>query len=62
MNGEAMAEFFKFLSNFEPRWVLILLVAGILSWPAPRIIKELFAGVRGLLVALKQNRKAAKKP
>jgi hypothetical protein len=46
MNRESVPAFLNFLSQFEPRWVLVLLVAGVLSWQSPRIIKELFAGLR----------------
>ena len=50
MTGEAVDEFFKLLSTLEPTWALKLLVAGILAWQSPLIIKEVFAGVRGLLL------------
>ena len=50
MTPEIAAEFLKLISNFEPRCALALLVAGILAWRSPQIIKELFVGIRGLLL------------
>ncbi len=61
MNTSAALGFFELLAKLEPKWALILLVAGILSWQSPRIIKELFNGVRGLLLAGKQKQKTANK-
>jgi hypothetical protein len=55
MSPEDVAEFLKLISNFEPKWALAMLVAGILSWRLPQIIKEFFAGIRGLLVARKKR-------
>jgi hypothetical protein len=49
--SEAAADFFKILGNFEPRWVLAILVSMILAYKSPQLVKELFAGVRGLLKA-----------
>jgi hypothetical protein len=49
MTGEAMGEFVRVLANFEPAWVLYIVVAAILAYRSPLIIKELFAGVGGLL-------------
>jgi len=55
MSPEVAAEFLKLISNFEPRWALALLVAGILSWRSPQIIKEFFSGVRGLVLVWKKK-------
>jgi hypothetical protein len=51
MSGETMSEFAKLLANFEPVWVLWIVVAAVLAYRSPQIIKELFAGVGGLLKA-----------
>jgi hypothetical protein len=49
MSSEAATEFFKMLGNFQPGWVLAILVCVILAYRSPQLVKELFAGVRGLL-------------
>jgi hypothetical protein len=49
MYPDAPTEFFRLLSNFEPGWVLAILVAMILAHRSPQLVRELFAGVRGLL-------------
>jgi hypothetical protein len=57
MNGEAAAtELFRLLGNFQPGWVLAILVAMILAYRSPQLIREVFAGVRGLL-----NRRATRR-
>jgi hypothetical protein len=48
MSPEAAAEFVRMLVNFQPGWVLAIVVAAILAYRLPQILKELFAGVRGL--------------
>jgi hypothetical protein len=40
MNGEALSEFAKLLGNFQPGWVLAILVTTILAYRAPQILKE----------------------
>ena len=34
-------ELFGFLATFGPAWALAFLVAGILAWQSPKIIREL---------------------
>jgi hypothetical protein len=46
MGTDATADFFKMLGNFPPGWILLNVVAIILSYRSPQIIRELFAGVR----------------
>jgi hypothetical protein len=48
MSPEAATEFFRMLGNFQPGWVLAIIVTAILAYRFPQIVKELFAGVRGL--------------
>jgi hypothetical protein len=48
---QAAAEFFKYLASVQPGWALLFIVCAILSYQTPLIIKEMFAGVRGLMVA-----------
>jgi hypothetical protein len=49
--NEAMTEFGKVLAHFEPGWVLLNVVCAILAYRSPQLVKELFAGVRGLMNA-----------
>jgi len=44
-----LGPFAALLQNFEPGWVLAIIVAAILAYRSPLIIKELFAGLGGLL-------------
>jgi hypothetical protein len=48
MGPEAATEFIKMLGNLQPGWVLAIVVAAILAYRSPQIIRELFAGLRGL--------------
>lgn len=48
MNQDVVAGFFKLLSGLTPGWILLILVAVTLSWKAHLIIREFFAGIRGL--------------
>jgi hypothetical protein len=57
MTRETVAEFLGLLTIFSPEWALLLLVAGILSWQSPKIVREVFAGTRGLITARRQSRK-----
>jgi hypothetical protein len=57
MNGEALSEFAKLLGNFQPGWVLAILVTTILAYRAPQILKEFFVGVRGLLITRRHDTK-----
>jgi hypothetical protein len=41
MTPDMAAGFFGLLSSFSPPWVLAVLVAVILAWQSPKIIKEL---------------------
>jgi hypothetical protein len=34
-------DFFGILGRFSPEWALALLVAGILCWRSPQIIREI---------------------
>ncbi len=56
MSPEVVGVFINALRNFEPRWALALLVGGVLSWRSPQIIKELFTGVRSLMLVWKKTR------
>jgi hypothetical protein len=49
--SDAVTQFFNVLGKFEPGWVLAILVAMILAYRSPQLVKELFAGVRGLMNA-----------
>jgi len=60
MSGAA-TEFFRLLAHFEPKWALALLVAGILSWHSPKLVKELSAGTRGLLLARRPSKGAGRR-
>jgi hypothetical protein len=48
-------EFFKMLSGLQPSWIALILVLCILSFKAPQVIRELFAGVRGLTTIRNQK-------
>jgi hypothetical protein len=41
MTPDTAVGFFSLLSSFSPGWALALLVAGILCWRSPQIIREL---------------------
>jgi hypothetical protein len=43
---EAASEFFKLLGNFQPGWVLAIVVAAILAHRSPLLLREFFAGLR----------------
>lgn len=44
-----LGPFAALLKDLPPGWVLAIIVAAILAYRSPLIIKELFAGVGGLL-------------
>lgn len=48
MSGEAAGELTKVLQTFPPGWVLIIIVAAILAYQSPKLLKELFAGIKAL--------------
>ena len=56
---QAAAEFFKYLASVQPSWALLFIVCSILAYQTPLIIKEMFAGFRGLLVASRGRAKQA---
>jgi hypothetical protein len=60
MNIEVFTEFAKLLGHFQPGWVLGIIVAAILSYRSPQLIKEFFAGVCSLLVVWRQNGRSKK--
>ena len=63
MNQDALVEFFKLLGRFEPFWVAVIIATAILAYKAPQLIKELFAGIRGLfLVRRDKNSSPKRKP
>jgi hypothetical protein len=41
MPPDALSGFFIFLSSLSPTWGLAFLIAAILSWRSPEIIREL---------------------
>ena len=41
MPPDAAASFFRMLGSFSPPWVVLILVAVILAWRLPDIIREL---------------------
>lgn len=41
MTPDLAKEFFRLLANFSPPWVLTMLVAVVLAWRTPEIIREL---------------------
>jgi hypothetical protein len=57
MGQENIPELLKTLIALGPMWATILLAVGILCWRSDRIVKELFAGVRGILLVLRQTEK-----
>jgi hypothetical protein len=48
MSPEAATEFVRMLGNFQPGWVLAIVVAAIIAYRLPLILRELFAGLRNL--------------
>jgi hypothetical protein len=48
MTSETAVEFSRVLQNFAPGWVLVIVVAAILAYQSPKLVKELFAGIKGL--------------
>jgi hypothetical protein len=61
VNSEAASEFFKLLGNFQPGWVLAILVGLVVAYQLPLIIRELFVGAGGLLILLRQQGRLVKK-
>ena len=55
MIAEAATEFFKLLGNFQPAWVLAIVVASIIAYRLPQLIREIFAGIRGLLLVKRRR-------
>ena len=41
MSPDTAAAFFKFLSGYSPPWVVLTLVAVVLAYQTPKIIREL---------------------
>jgi hypothetical protein len=44
--GQAAKEFFSFLRNFEPAWVLAILVGLVVSYRLPQLLREFLTGIR----------------
>ena len=57
MGQESIPELIKSVIALGPTWAAILLAVGILCWRSDRIVKELFAGVKGILLAIRQTEK-----
>jgi hypothetical protein len=57
MSQEIIPEVAKSVLALGPMWAVILLAVGILCWRSDRIVKELFSGVRGILLAIRQTEK-----
>jgi hypothetical protein len=48
MGPEATAEFIKMLGSFHPGWALAIVVGAIVAYRLPQILREVFAGIKGL--------------
>jgi hypothetical protein len=48
MSPEAADKFFEMLKALQPGWIFAIIVGSILAYRSPQILKELFAGVRGI--------------
>jgi hypothetical protein len=57
MTKEITPELVRLLQNFPPQWVMAIVVAMILSYRLPEIIREVFAGIRGIITANSAARK-----
>jgi hypothetical protein len=57
MSQENILEVAKSALAPGPMWTVILLGVGILCWRSDRIFKELFAGVKGILLAIRHTEK-----
>jgi hypothetical protein len=57
MSQESIPELVKSIIALGPTWAAILLAVGILCWRSDKIVKELFAGVKGILLAIRQTEK-----
>jgi hypothetical protein len=55
MSGETAVEVSKVLRNFAPGWVLVIVVAAILAYQSPKLLKELFAGIKALRTSKSQK-------
>jgi hypothetical protein len=55
MQNEVYIEVVRNLSASRPAWVVLVIVLGILSFKSPQILKELFAGLRGLMLMRNQR-------
>lgn len=40
MPTEALADFVRLLTNFQPVWVLVITVSCILAYRSPELVKE----------------------
>jgi hypothetical protein len=56
MSPEAVTESIKLLANLQPGWVLAIVVSAILAYRLPQLVKELFAGFRGLSIGRRSKR------
>jgi hypothetical protein len=61
VNIEAASELFKLLGNFQPGWVFAILIGLVIAHRLPLIIRELFAGARGLQMALRRQNRVTRK-
>jgi hypothetical protein len=43
---EELSELLKFLRNFDPPWVVAIVILSILAYRSHLIIKEVFTGIR----------------
>jgi hypothetical protein len=60
MSPEAVTKFVEVLATFQPGWVLAIVVAPILAYRTPQIVKELFTGMRGLPNGRRSKRQSIK--
>jgi hypothetical protein len=46
--NEAIGPISKILENLAPGWLVLAIVAAILAYQSPKLLRELFAGIKGL--------------
>lgn len=54
MDTEVQMEIVRLLQKQAPQWVFVLVMGVILGLRAPQLIRELFAGIQGVIRAIRQ--------
>ncbi len=58
MNAPSLDVILTAIKGFEPKWIEIILFSVILAHKSPELVKQLFAGIKGIIIALRNPPRA----